>query len=114
MYVYEFLYRGRVKEEDAAYHVLLGDVMEFAGEQKHVETPPLTAAQAEALGFPLPVILAEINATMLRERDEARVERVALTIERDALILERDRLAREQDALRTELDRINRIVTGNR
>ena len=88
MYVYEFLYRGRVKDEDSAYHVILADEIDLAGQKKHVETPPMTASQAEALGFPLPAILADINATMLAERDSARAEKDAIKAERDELASE--------------------------
>ena len=105
-YVYEYLYRGRVREEDAAYHVIIGDVIDVLGEKKHVETPPLTAAQAEAMGFPLPRILAEINTVMLNERDAARQDSHQARMERDRMAAELDRMAAERDRLETELRRV--------
>lgn len=62
----EFLYRRPIPEEKrgGTYHVVLTDGVKLRG--------PMTPEQAEAEGFPLPAILAEIN-------EAARGELVAIS-----------------------------------
>lgn len=85
-YVYEFLYRGR-PDGSEAYHVIVADeVKDPAGIVKHIETAPMTPAQAEAAGFPLDKILSEITAAALRDREQAITAKLEAEAERDALL----------------------------
>ena len=114
VYVYEFLYRGRPNGE-SAYHVVLADVVADAlGQSRHVESSVLTPEQATTLGFPLTTIIAEINATVLIERDRALAEKAALEMERDRVITEKDTAIRERDAAVAELTRVVKSTPGGR
>lgn len=76
----EFLYRGPIAEEKrgGTYHVVLRD--EVTGKLRG----PMTPAQAEAEGFPLDALIAEINAQAASEVTTLRAEKEAVEVERDA------------------------------
>lgn len=63
--IYEFMYRGPIAEEKRAeaFHVVLRLDGKLYG--------PLTPSQAEARGYTLPAILAELSAQALRDKDAA-------------------------------------------
>lgn len=88
-YLYEFLYRGRPagSAEPPAWHVVIGQHVTPPGaaEAQFVASGPLTPAQADAAGFPLPAVLAGIDAAALAGRDAALAERDAAVAARDAL-----------------------------
>lgn len=77
-YVQEFLYRGRcmANEPDLqpAYHVVLGEFATVLGETKCHLSAPMTPAQAEAAGFALPAILADINQQTLAALEAANAQ----------------------------------------
>ena len=85
-YVYEFLYRGRPNGESAYHVVLAEEVTDSFGRNRLSESNALTPAQAEALGFPLPTIIVDINAAVMAERDQAVTEKVAAEAARDRAI----------------------------
>lgn len=88
-FLYEFLYRGRPagSAEAPAWHVMIGQHVTPPGaaEAQFVASGALTPAQAEAAGFPLSAVLAEIDAAALAARDAALAEAEAARRERDAL-----------------------------
>lgn len=63
--IYEFMYRGPIAEEKRgeAFHVVLRIDGKLYG--------PLTPSQAEARGYTLPAILAELSTQALRDKDAA-------------------------------------------
>lgn len=84
----EFLYRGPHSKNGnvAGWHVVLvEETTDVFGGIARSFSGALTPEQAEALGFPLPVIINAINTTVLAERDALKTERDALKTERDAL-----------------------------
>lgn len=95
-YVYEFLYRGRPNGE-SAYHVVLADVVNTLGRDQHVESNALTPEQAEARGFPLKAVLAEINTVVMAERDQALADKAAAERERDIAVADKEAAERERD-----------------
>lgn len=101
-YVYEFLWRGRING-DVAYHVILADEVDAIGGRTHVESGPLTPEQAEAKGFPLTAIVAEINATTLIDRDRALSDKATAETDRDRALAEAETVARENEELRAAL-----------
>lgn len=96
MYVYEFLWRGRPNGE-TAYHVILANEQNLFGEVRHVESNVLTPAQAEAQGFPLAAVLADINAAALKARDAAIADKTKAEQERDQAIAEKAVVEAERD-----------------
>ena len=77
LYVDEFLYRGKPpgSADLPAWHVVLGDaVTNGFGEPSISLSGPMTPERAEALGFPLAAIVAQINAGMAAAADALRVE----------------------------------------
>ena len=75
-YIHEFLFRGRPNGA-TEFHVYLGAVVDdpFTGEPMDpVLNGPLTLEQAAEKGFPLPSIIASINAQALNELSAARAE----------------------------------------
>lgn len=74
IWIEEFLYRGR-PDGDPSWHVQLGTMVDDGLAGQHVVIKgPMTPEQAEKLGFPLSVVLGEINAEVLRHRDELLAE----------------------------------------
>lgn len=72
--IYEFLYRGPIAAEKrpSAWHVILAEEVTSFGETKLNTKGPMTPEQSEAAGFPLSAVLAEINTTVMAERDAAQ------------------------------------------
>ena len=83
LYIHEFLFRGK-PDGATEFHVYLGAVVAdpFTGEPgEPILKGPLTLAEAEALGFPLPTILEAVNKQALDELAKAREEIAALQAE---------------------------------
>lgn len=105
VYVYEFLWRGRANG-DAAYHVILAEEQTVFGKTTHVESGVLTPEQAEAQGFSLETIIANINASALKARDAALAEKAEIENERNELANSNGQLASEVQQLSTELRQV--------
>lgn len=81
IFLEEFLYRGRPPDatEPPAYHVVLGDVVRDAfGRTLLTTSGALTPDQAAAAGFPLPAVIAAIDAGLMAENAALRGELDAL------------------------------------
>lgn len=74
----EFLYRGRPEGDprEPAWHVVLLENLgtSTVSKQAHYERHTLNMAQAEAAGYPLPKLIADINAEALKEIERLRGE----------------------------------------
>lgn len=107
-YLYEFTFRGRHPSEaplPSDYHVRLGDQVTNFGQSQLVQSGPLTPAQAAALGFPLPTIVAAINTAIMADNAALREDVAARTKDQEdkavaikATKAELDRLSTEADA----------------
>lgn len=98
-----FVWRGRPPwgTDAPAYHVAIGRAIEEDdGSRERLSDLTLTPAQAEAAGFSLSVIGAEINTAALAERDAAAADAATARQERDTAVAERDALAAELASLK--------------
>ena len=72
-FIYEFLFRGgeSSKPDDDTWHVVLARPYEdVTGATKLDISEPLSPARAEALGFPLSRIIADLNQTAVNAAGE--------------------------------------------
>jgi hypothetical protein len=83
-----FVYRMRAPWETAppAYHVEIGEYVEVPGRAPVIlgEPMPVTPTRAEAMGFTLPAILADLRDPLLPELELAKGDLADVMIERDA------------------------------
>src|SRR5882672_11850984 len=87
IYIEEFLYRGKAPStgETEAWHVVLGNEIDNGFGQMVVNiSNPMTPSQAQAVGFPLPVILASINTIIMDQLDAEKAKSADLTAQLDA------------------------------
>ena len=81
IFVQEFLYRGQPSDNavGSSFHVVLGaaDTDAF-GNEKISLNGPMTPDQAAAQGYPLPALLAAINAGLLSQVTALQAEVAAL------------------------------------
>ena len=84
--IYEFLYRGPTPENGnkPAWHVVIAEAVQAFGKTELRTLGPLTPAMAQARGFALADIVAEINAEALKDRDALAVELDATKTELEA------------------------------
>lgn len=125
-YVEEFLYRGRPSGDprSADWHLVVGiDGIDPSG-RPYPPMPIMSSSQAIAAGWPLPEVLAAINAETLdalvsarserdlviAERDRLTTECSQLTVERNQLIMERDAFAVDKEALIAERDGAKAVI----
>jgi len=103
-FLYEFLYRGRAPgaAEPPAWHVMLAQSVTppGGGPAQVVASGALSPAQAEAAGFPLPTLLAAINASIMADRDAKAAALSKVEGERDALRGQLAAVTAERDTLR--------------
>lgn len=78
-FVEEFLYRGRGDGSSAWHVVLASEVDDGLGGSTLVRRGPLTPAQAEAAGFSLDTVIADINTAALARGDALQAQVEALT-----------------------------------
>lgn len=115
VYIEEFTFRGRDPENEpkqpAAYHVVLAQFeTDFSGVKRQRKSDPLSAKQADDLGFPLQRILDEITAQALRDKDAAETEAaeaVADKEEAQAAFAQADQAVK---AASTELSRLGALT----
>jgi hypothetical protein len=76
IYVDEFLYRGRApgSAEPPAWHLTLGSAGEDDFGRPVTSTRTLSVGEAEAAGWHLPAVIAEINAMLAVEIEARRSE----------------------------------------
>lgn len=86
IHIEEFLVRGRPIEgehpdvgRELTYHVVLAETGrdQFGNPFCHT-SPPMTPEQAAKLGFPLPKIIAAINADLMNAHADLKVKHAAL------------------------------------
>lgn len=104
-WVEEFLWRGRpsTSTQPSAYHLVIGSI----GDEtlnKPILSDPMTPAQAEAAGFPLPEIISAINAIVMQERDTALADKAVAESERDEAIAAKVSAETARDAVVVELE----------
>ena len=87
-WIEEFTYRGRPpgNTQPSGWHLVIGEIVDAFGAEKPIVSHTMTMAQAKALGWDLPQIVASINGQALAEIEDLRAEKERLTNERDVAV----------------------------
>jgi hypothetical protein len=101
VFIEEFLYRGK-SDGASAWHVVLGTVVDDGfGDKKLNLKGPMTPAQAEEGGYPLPAILSAINGVALAELEATKTTLKVVEADKKA-VEEQAKILAEQAELHLE------------